>query len=171
MDKIDWIKWLDAPGFPPIKNDFSNKYVDEIENYISLFYENNLPDTFVDIFKGWNHLLRQYFLNTIKDTDKELDDYQLSYLSNTLNLKEGYNVEITCPYLLIVLQRGRTIEDNVKEVLDSFLGKHGRINYIRPLYAAYIKRDREAAKATFEKNRNFYHPSIVQTIESLFKTL
>ena len=171
LDKIDWIKWLDAPGFPPVKNDFSNKYVDEIENYISLFYENNLPDTFVDIFKGWNHLLRQYFLNTIKDTDKELDDYQLSYLSNTLNLKEGYNVEITCPYLLIVLQRGRTIEDNVKEVLDSFLGKHGRINYIRPLYAAYIKRDREAAKATFEKNRNFYHPSIVQTIESLFKTL
>ena len=171
LDKIDWIKWLDAPGFPPVKNDFSNKYVDEIENYISLFYENNLPDTFVDIFKGWNHLLRQYFLNTIKDTDKELDDYQLSYLSNTLNLKEGYNVEITCPYLLIVLQRGRTIEDNVKEVLDSFLGKHGRINYIRPLYAAYIKRDREAAKATFEKNRNFYHPSIVKTIEYLLKTL
>ena len=93
LDKIDWIKWLDAPGFPPIKNDFSNKYVDEIENYISLFYDNNLPDTFVDIFKGWNHLLRQYFLNTIKDTDRELDDYQLSYLSNTLNLKEGYNVE------------------------------------------------------------------------------
>ena len=171
LDKIDWIKWLDAPGFPPIKNDFSNKYVDEIENYISLFYDNNLPDTFVDIFKGWNHLLRQYFLNTIKDTDRELDDYQLSYLSNTLNLKEGYNVEVTCSYLLIVLQRGKTIEDNVKEALDSFLGKHGRINYIRSIYTAYIKRDREAAKATFEKNRNFYHPSIVKTIEYLLKTL
>ena len=110
-------------------------------------------------------------MNTIKDTDKELDDYQLSYLSNILNLKEGYNVEVTCSYLLIVLQHGKIIEDNVKESLDSFLGKHGRINYIRPIYSAYIKRDREAAKTTFEKYRNFYHPSMVKTIKYLLKTL
>ena len=170
LDKINWVKWLDAPGYPPVKNDFSNKYVEEIENYISLFYDNKLPNNFVDIFKGWNHLLRQYFLNTIKDTDKELDDYQLSYLSNSLNLKEGYNVAITCSYLLIVLQHGKSLEDNIKEVLDSFLGKHGRINYVRPIYSAYIKRDRESAKATFEKYRDFYHPSIVQTIEDLFNS-
>ena len=73
------------------------------------------------------------FLEYNKNTDRELDDYQLSYLSNTLNLKEGYNVEVTCSYLLIVLQHGKTIEDNVKEALDSFLGKHGRINYIRSI--------------------------------------
>ena len=116
-------------------------------------------------------MLKRYFLNKIKDTDKELDDIQLSFLSNTLNLKEGYNVEVSCSYLLIVLLRGRTIEDDVMESLIAFLGKHGRINYVRPIYTAFFKRDKETALATFEKYRNFYHPTIVKYIELLLKTL
>ena len=171
LDNIDWVSWLDAPGFPPIKNDFSNKYAEEIENDVSLFYQNKLPENFIDTFKGWHTYLKQYFLNQIKDTEKELEDSQLSYLSNTLNLKEGYNVEVTCSYLLIVLLRGKTIEDDVKESLIDFLGKHGRINYVRPIYTAFFKRDKETALATFEKYRNFYHPTIVKYIELLLKTL
>ena len=169
LDKIDWVKWINAPGFPPVKNDYSNKYVEEIGEYASLFYEKNLPDNFVDIFKEWSNLLQEYFL--IKIGDKELDDYHLSYLTYTLNLKEGYNVEIIFNYLLIVLSNIKTIEGDIKETLDSFLGKHGRINYIRALYNSYIKIDKQAAIATFEKNRNFYHSMVVNAIESLIRTL
>ena len=171
LDNIDWVKWVEAPGFPPYKNDFSNKYVNEIENYVSLFYQNKLNENFLSTFQGWHSLLKQYFLNTIKDTEVELTDEQLSFLSNTLNLKEGYNVEVSCSYLLIVLLRGRTIEDDVMESLIAFLGKHGRINYVRPIYTAFFKRDKETALATFEKYRNFYHPTIVKYIELLLKTL
>ena len=169
LDKIDWVKWIDTPGFPPVKNDYSNKYVEEIGEYASLFYEKNLPGNFVDIFKEWSNLLQEYFL--IKIGDKELDDYHLSYLTYTLNLKEGYNVEIIFNYLLIVLSNIKTIEGDIKETLDSFLGKHGRINYIRTLYYSYIQIDKQAAVATFEKNRNFYHSMVVNAIESLIRTL
>ena len=172
LAKIDWVKWLEAPGFPPNKNDFSNKYTEELENSISLFYENKLPDDFENTFKTkWNYILKIFFLEKIRDNDRELDDNQLSFLTNTLNLKEGYNVEINTAYFLIVLLHGKNIEDNVKESLISFLGKHGRINYIRPLYTAFIQRDKETAMATFEKYRNFYHPTIVKLIELLLKTL
>ena len=172
LAKIDWVKWLEAPGFPPNKNDFSNKYTEELENSISLFYENKLPDDFENTFKTkWNYILKIFFLEKIRDNDRELDDNQLSFLTNTLNLKEGYNVEINTAYFLIVLLHGKNIEDNVKESLISFLGKHGRINYIRPLYTAFIHRDKETAMATFEKYRNFYHPTIVKLIELLLKTL
>ena len=171
LEKIDWVAWVDAPGFPPYQNDFSNKYAKEIEEDVALFYENKLPENFVDTFKGWYSLLKQYFLSQIKDTDKELDDIQLSYLSNTLNLKEGYNVEVNCLYFLIVLLRGKTIEEDVKNALIAFLGKHGRINYVRPIYTAFFKRDKATALATFEKYRDFYHPTIVKYIELLLKTL
>ena len=171
LAKIDWVEWTEAPGFPPIKNDFSNKYATKIEEDVTLFYENKLPDDFINTFKEWHTLLKLYFLNQIKDNDRELDDIQLSYLSNTLNLKQGYNVEVSNAYFLIVLLHGKTIEEDVKESLISFLGKHGRINYVRPIYTAFLKRDKETAIATFEKYRNFYHPSIVKAIELLLKTL
>ena len=116
-------------------------------------------------------MLKRYFLNKIKDTDKELDDIQLSFLSNTLNLKEGYNVEVSCSYFLIVLLHGKTIENDVLNALTDFLGKHGRINYLRPIYTAFIKRDRQTAFNIFQKYRNFYHPSIVKYIELLFHAL
>ena len=171
LAKIDWDTWYYAPGYPPIKNDFSNRYADEIQNDVELFYENNLPDDFIDKFKAWHTLLKQYFLSQIRDRDVELDDTQLYYLSYTLDLKEGYNVEVNCLFFLIVLVHGKTIEEDVKDALVTFLGKHGRINYVRPIYTAWIKRDKPAAKATFEKYRNFYHPTIVKYIERLLKTI
>ena len=169
LDKIDWIKWIDAPGFPPVKNDYSNKYVEEIINYASLFCEKKIPEDFVDIFKKWDTLLQKYFLIILGD--KELDDYHISYLTYSLNLKEGYNVEVTFSYLSIVLSNIKTVEGDIKEAVDSFLGKHGRINYVRSLYAYYIKIDKQAAVATFEKNRNFYNPMVVKAIETLIRTL
>jgi leukotriene-A4 hydrolase len=171
LSKIDWFKWLEVPGYPPIKNDYSNKYTEEIKAAVDLFYENKLPDNFTETFKEWHNILKGYFLSSIRDTNKELDDIQLSYLSNTLNLKEGYNVEINCIYFLIVLIRGKTIEEDVKNALVTFLGKHGRINYIRPIYTELIRRDKELAVATFEKYKNFYHPIIVKLIERLIKTI
>ena len=169
LEKIDWVKWVEAPGYPPVRFDYSNKYEELIGGYASLFYEKNLPENFIDTFKGWSNLLQTYFLGKIGD--KVLDDDHLSYLTYTLNLKEGYNVEITCSYLIIVLSNVKTIEGDVKETLDSFLGKHGRINYLRPLYTLYIKIDKPAAVATFEKNRNFYHHMIIKAVESLIRTL
>ena len=171
LEKIDWFKWFNVPGFPPNQNDYSNNYTKELEQTISKFYENKLPSNFTEIFKEWHPVLQLYFLNMIQDTDKELDDIQLSLLSNTLNLKEGYNVEITCSYFLIVLLHGKTIEDDVLNALIDFLGKHGRNYYINPTYAAFAKRDKETAFNIYQKYRNFYHPIIVKYLDLLFKLL
>ena len=86
LDQIDWDKWVNAPGFLPKENNFTNNYAIEIDNMVKLFYENKLPDNFVETFKGWFTLLKQNFLNKIKETDTELTVEQLTYLSDTLNL-------------------------------------------------------------------------------------
>ena len=171
LNKIDWVKWIEAPGFPPVKNDFSNKYATEVENAVDKFYKNTLPSDFKDTFVGWHTLLKQYFLSSIRETDKELDNTQLNMLSIVLNLKEGYNAEVNFGYFMAVLLHGKTIEDDVKNALITFLGKFGRMKYLRPLYIAFYKRDKETARATFEKYKSSYHPIAVRMIELDLKNL
>ena len=171
LDKIDWVKWIEAPGFPPEKNDFSNKYATEVENAVDKFYKNTLPSDFKDTFVKWHTLLKQYFLSSIRETDKEFDNTQLNILSNVLNLKEGYNAEVNFGYFMAVLLHGKTIENDVKEALIAFLGKFGRMKYLRPIYIAFYKRDKETALATFEKYKSSYHPIAVRLIELDLKNL
>ena len=168
-----WNTWIYAPGFPPKEkeNNFSNKYADEVENMMNLFYENKLPDNFVDIFKGWFTLLKQNFLSRIKEANIKLTDEQLELLSDKLNLKHGYNVEVTCLYYNIVLYLGKVFKDDVKNALIEFLGTIGRINYVRPLYTAFYLRDKELALKTLDKYRHFYHATIIKYIELDFKTM
>ena len=171
LKEIDWEKWIEVPGKPPKEIDFSNKYADIIEETANLFFENKLPEDFVDTFKAWDQLIKTSFLSRIKDSEKSLDDEQYDYLTNVLNLKEGYNGYIRIHFFYIILNKAKTFEDSIKEILIEFLGTIGSTSTLRNLYTLFYKRDKDAALATFEKYRNFYHPSAVKYIELAFRTL
>lgn len=171
LKKIDWVQWIEAPGFPPVNNDYSNKYEKEVKEAVDKFYKNTLPSNFKEIFTAWHTLLKQYFLNNIKETEKELDDKQLNLLSKDLNLKEGYNAEVNFGYFTVVLLHGKSLDDEFKNALIAFLGKFGRLKYLRPLYRALYVRDKETAVNTFEKWKSSYHPIAVRLIELDFKSL
>ena len=171
LKQIDWVKWIEAPGFPPIKIDFSNRYSKEVEVAVEKFYNNNLPNDFKNTFIKWHTLLKQYFLGCIRKNDTELDNTQLNLLTNVLNLKEGYNAEVNFGYFTIILEQSRTLEEDVKQALILFLGKYGRMKYLRPLYVDLYKKDKETAKKTFEKYKKSYHPIAQRLIELDFKKL
>ena len=171
LNDIDWDTWVFAPGFPPVENDFSNKYADEVDQAVKDFYENKLSDDFVKKFKDWFTLLKQNFLNKIKESDIALSETQLEFLNEKLELIQGkYNVEVSCSYYLTVLYHG-TLSTKFEESLVDFLGKHGRINYIRPLFSALARRNKELAIKTLDKYRNFYHSIIIKYIEIDLKSL
>jgi leukotriene-A4 hydrolase len=171
LDQIDWVKWVEAPGYPPVNNDFSNKYAVEVKEDVDKFYKNELPDTFPDTFKAWHTLLKQYFLNNIRETETVLDDTQINLLSTVLNLKEGYNAEVNFGYFMVVLLHGKTLDDDFKNACVNFLGKFGRLKYLRPIYRSLYVRDKELALSTFEKWKGSYHPIAVRLIELDFKSL
>ena len=171
LNQIDWKTWVEAPGFPPKENNYTNNHSAEVEEMVDLFYKNKLDNNFNETFKNWFTLLKQLFLNRINDIGKELTDEQLKYLSDTLNLKSGYNVEVDFSYFIVVLKYGKTIEDDVKNALIDFLGRHGRVNYLRPIYIEFYKRDKEAALATLNKYRKFYHAIAIHYIELDLKSI
>ena len=171
LEEIDWEKWVEAPGYPPIEIDFSNIYSLIIEENVALFFDNNLPEDFVDTFKSWDEQIKYTFLGEIESSEKMLDDVQYNYITNVLNLKEGYNSIIRIYFFSIVLNKAKTLEDPIKELLIEFLGTVGRINYMLDLYPAFYKRDKDAALATLEKYRNFYHPMVVRRVELALRSL
>ena len=171
LKQIDWVKWVDAPGYPPVNNDFSNKYADEVKEAVDKFYKNQLPDNFTDIFIAWHTLLKQFFLDNIKDTDKELDDKQMNLLTKELNLTKGYNAEVNFLYYMVVLLHGKTLDAEFKDACVNFLGKFGRLKYLRPIYRSLYKRDKDLALSTFQKWKSSYHPIAVRLIELDFKSL
>ena len=171
LSQIDWIKWVEAPGYPPIDIDFSNELDEEVKKMISLFNENKLPADFVDIFKAWGEEIKESFLAYLMSDKKILDDEQYNYITNVLNLRKDFNGLIKFSYYLTILKRAKNLEDEIKQDLIEFLGTIGRINYLRELYPAFYMRDKNAALETFEKYRNFYHPMVVKYIELEFKKL
>ena len=139
---------------------------------LSLFFENRLPEDFVDTFKAWDQLVKKTFLSAIVDSEiSSLDDEQYNYLTNVLNLKEGYNKYIRIYFFNIILNKAKIFEDSIKEILIDFLGTIGSTGTLRSLYILFYKRDKDAALATFEKYRNFYHPIAVKYIELAFRAL
>ena len=171
LSQIEWEKWIEAPGYPPIDVDFSNEYDKTVKEKIELFYQNKLEEDFVEIFKNWHMDVKQSFLTTIYISDKILDEVQYNYLTNVLDLKEGYNSHLRYEYYLIILTKSNILEDKIKQDLIEYLGTIGRINYLRDLYPAFYKKDKDAALETFEKYKNFYHPMVVKYVEIELKNL
>ena len=73
--------------------------------------------------------------------------------------------------MCILLHGPKNLDDDVKQALITFLGKFGRMKYLRPLYIAFYKIDKETARATFEKYKSSYHPIAVRLIELDLKNL
>ena len=171
FNQIDWTKWVEAPGMPPITLNFSNTYDNTVKEMVSLFNENNLPSDFDKTFKQWDVELQMDFLTYILTQEKDLDDEQYNYIKNVLKLTKEYNVHIKVNAYMILLNKRSNLEDDLKQELIEFLGTTGRINYLRELYPAFYKKDKNAALETFEKYRNLYHPMVVKYIELALKNL
>ena len=57
------------------------------------------------------------------------------------------------------------------EELKAFLGKFGRMKFLRPLYRVWGSIDKVSAYTCFEYNKYWYHPIAVRLIEMDFKKL
>lgn len=70
-------------------------------------------------------------------------------------MTSSQNVELKSAYYKIALRaKDTTCYQGVAELL----GQVGRMKFVRPLFRALNKVDRDLAVKTFEKNRDFYHP-------------
>ncbi|KAM0285659.1 hypothetical protein ACHAQH_001365 [Verticillium albo-atrum] len=150
---IDWDAWFYNPGLPP-KPDFDTSRVDVCyelaENWKNKDFEPSSKD--VEDLSGNQKLV---FLEAVEKFDEPLTPERSEIMGRTYALASSQNAELKSAYYKIALQaKDTTAYQGVTELL----GVVGRMKYVRPLYRALNKVDRDLALKTFEKNRDFYHP-------------
>jgi len=100
----------------------------------------------------------------IQTTGLPMAHETLDKLDHLYGITKGGNVEILCRFLLISLKSGN------KKVFDhtsTFLSKHGRGLYVRPLYRCLNDVDHTFACQVYKKNRSTYHSVIRNMYDGL----
>ena len=153
-----------------MSNDFTNDLSKTVDEAIMNFLNNDLPSSFIQTFKAWHSYLKCYFLKGIKDSKRgtALSQKQYSTLDEDLKLHTGHNSEVTFDFFDIMLANKKT---NQLEKLYEFLGTFGRLKFVKPLYVALAKIDKEKATEIFNKHKDFYHPIAISAIENELKTI
>ena len=149
LDQIDWDSWILKPGYPPLTNDFSNKWLTEAYKYVDDLLNNKITDEFVDVFKNWNTSVKLVFLNKLADSKDSLTNDIYNFLKEKLNLHEGYNAEVENLWYQLALNTGH--DDVIDPYVINFLSKNGRMKYIRPIYKSFAKVNKDKAWETFQK--------------------
>lgn len=97
--------------------------------------------------------MKLVFLNLIADRSKDLTDAGYEFLRDSIQLHGNYNAEVQNLWYQLALN---TKHSDVVPFVEAFLGKIGRMKYIRPIYKAYGYLNKKAAVACFEKNRYIF---------------
>ncbi|EEY14431.1 leukotriene A-4 hydrolase [Verticillium alfalfae VaMs.102] len=150
---IDWDAWFYKPGLPP-KPEFDTSRVDVCyklaDNWKSEDFEPSPKDV-----EGLTGNQKLVFLEAVEKFDRPLTPEKSQAMGKAYALATSQNAELKSAYYKIALQaKDTTAYQGVTELL----GVVGRMKYVRPLYRALNKVDRDLALKTFEKNRDFYHP-------------
>ncbi|KAI9167595.1 Leucine aminopeptidase [Paramyrothecium foliicola] len=150
--EIDWDAKFYTPGLPP-KPEFdttlANQCYELAEKWKNDSYEPNAKD--VESFTANQKLV---FLGEIQQAEP-LSPERAQLLGKVYDIVASKNVELKSAYYLIALKANdRTSLEGAADLL----GKVGRMKYVRPLFRALNKVDRQLALDTFAKNKDFYHP-------------
>lgn len=148
LDKVDWDTWLFKPGFPPVENNFNNTYSNEAQSRLDDLFSEQVKEDFSGIFKNWHTSVKLVFLNMISKNLGKFSDNNYVYLRDTVKLHTDFNMEVKNVWYQIALNTNH--RDVIPSVVD-FLGKIGRMKYVRPIYKAFAKVDRNLAYETFTK--------------------
>jgi leukotriene-A4 hydrolase len=106
----------------------------------------------VETFSGNQKLV---FLEKVETFDEPLSAERAHLMGKTYDLLDSKNVELKSAYYLIAL---RAKDSKCYQGCADLLGSVGRMKFVRPLFRSLNTVDRELALATFEKNKDFYHP-------------
>ncbi|CAN8105768.1 unnamed protein product [Discula destructiva] len=94
-------------------------------------------------------------LQQVKAFAEPLSAAQAEKMGTVYDFVHSQNVEVKAAYFEVSLQS--KVVSTYAPVAE-LLGQVGRMKFVRPLFSALNRVDRELALSTFEKNKDFYHP-------------
>ncbi|KAM3511846.1 hypothetical protein MY11210_004537 [Beauveria gryllotalpidicola] len=149
---IDWEDKLYSPGLPP-KPDFDTTLAQQCYDLANRWKDSSFEPSRKDV-EGLTANQLQVFLGAVRE-QKGLSAERAQKMGAVYDFISSENVEVLAAYYRIALAANdRTCVYGVAELLS----RVGRMKFVRPLFRALNKVDRDLALKTFAKNRDFYHP-------------
>jgi leukotriene-A4 hydrolase len=156
LAKVNARRWLDEPGVPADAPRAGSKRLDAVRAQVG-----RVPE--LDTVKGWTATEWQLYLEW---SPRTLGAADLSTLDQRFGFSTAKNTEVHVAWLLLSLQCGSTV---VLPQVEAFLGRVGRMKYLKPLFAALHARaeTRAVAARVFAQNQGRLHPIARQVIGGL----
>ena len=170
LNKIDWDAWIFAPGRCPVKNNFTNKYMEEVDEALEKFINEEIDKDLEDTFNSWMHTSKTVFMNTLEQRYEFLTEKQHEFLTNTLKLYTGQDFLVQTNYFRLILGRTDKFYDNELEGLMHYLSNNGALDYMAGIYEYLYRRDEILAEETLDSLRTFYHPLMIYEAEEEFES-
>lgn len=150
--------WLDGDGLPADAPQARSARLDAV-----LAAAGSVPT--VEATRGWTATEWQLFLDA---TPRTLPAATLDELDTRFGLSQSGNAEIHVSWLCLALEAGHA---PVVPLATAFLGRVGRMKYLKPLYRALARRPdtRATARACFDQCAPRYHPIARQVVRGLLE--
>ncbi|KAG8531520.1 uncharacterized protein KY384_003149 [Bacidia gigantensis] len=163
LNAVDWHQWFYSPGLPP-KPTFDTSLADVCYSLAAQWEQigSRVFKPSQDDIAGWKANQVVVFLNAVQDFVEPLGEENAQKMGETYGFFKSSNTEITARYFGVGLRSRAKV---VYQPTADLLGDVGRMKFIRPLYKQLNAADRELALATFEKNKDFYHPICRSLVE------
>jgi len=159
LAEVDWDAWFYGQGFPP-KPDFDTSMADVCFALADKWEARSAgkDPSFApkkDDVNGLSANQIVVFLERVQLFLKPLTAQESQLMGSTYDFLSSKNAEILARYFKVGLMAR---DKEVLEATAEFLGRIGRMKFVRPLYRDMVKMDRVRALKAFEENKDFYHP-------------
>lgn len=156
LAKVNATKWIEEPGIPHDAPRASSRRLDAVKAVLGTVPEKSAV-------ASWRAVEWQLFLDW---SPRTLTAETLAALDARFQFSSAKNTEVLVGWLVLSLQCG---SEAMLPQVEAFLGKVGRMKYLKPLYTALHSRasTRPVAKRVFDANAAKLHPIARQVISSL----
>jgi leukotriene-A4 hydrolase len=161
MAKLDWSRWLLAPGLPDDAPRVQSSGIALVDAQLARYRQGTAPaalDTAGWVTQEWQHFL--------KNLPENISQEQLAQLDAAFGFTKSGNSEIVADWLLVTIQRHY---QPAQARLEEFLLSVGRRKFLKPLYAELAKTPEGLAwaRTLYTKARPRYHAVATSTIDKL----
>ncbi|KAJ6443294.1 leukotriene A4 hydrolase [Purpureocillium lavendulum] len=149
---VDWDAKLYTPGLPT-KPDFDTSLVTQCYDLAKKWGDASFQPSAKDV-ESFSSNQKLVFLDQVEQ-HASLSAERAQLLGKVYDFISSKNAEIKTSYYIVALKAN---DPTCVYGAAELLGTVGRMKYVRPLFRALNKVNRQLALETFAKNRDFYHP-------------